>query len=100
MFFKQVKNVSGPYTRTSNPNILQSILKPATRSIPTNTLFSPGTDTILFPPLLVDVADADVDEDVLVVELSTRLEQVWLDGTVALLDNVKSAHYRSVKLVF
>lgn len=71
-----------------------------TRSKPTNTLFSPGTDTILFPPLPVDVADADVDEDVLVVELSTRLEQVWLDGTVALLDNVKSAHYRSVKLVF
>ena len=100
MFFKQVKNVSGPYTRTSNPNILQSILKPATRSIPTNTLFSPGTDTILFPPLPVDVADADVDEDVLVVELSTRLEQVWLDGTVALLDSVKSAHYQSIKLVF
>ena len=55
---------------------------------------------MLFPPLPVDVADADVDEDVLVVELSTRLEQVWLDGTVALLDNVKSAHYRSIKLVF
>ena len=70
-----------------------------TRSKPTNTLFSPGTGTILFPPLPVDVADADVDEDVLVVELSTRLEQVWLDGTVELLDSVKSAHYRSVKLV-
>lgn len=46
--------------------------------------------------LVAEVDEPEDDEVAFVVELLTRLEQLTFEGTVALLNRVKSAHYNPI----